>query len=325
MRAEYPADWEAILAAGNERPPLTLRVNVRGDHARGVPRRMRRAPASARSPPARPASSSTRRGRCPSCRDTREGWFSRAGPGRATRRAAARGRSRDARARRLRGARRQDDAPAPSSPTSSSSRSTATPRGSRACARTSRACSSTAERVERGRRRRRRARRRGGTAARSTASWSTRRARRRASCAAIRTASGCAAPGDVAALRAAAGAASSTRCGRASRAAGCCSTRPARCFATKTRPQIEAFRARHADALREPLTFPAEVAASRGPTLAFAPGRSAQSGRVFLRAPPQGLNRRDAGGRAGRASAVPAAPFARTPPRVLRAVCRHAA
>ncbi len=29
VRAEYPADWEAILAAGNERPPLALRVNVR--------------------------------------------------------------------------------------------------------------------------------------------------------------------------------------------------------------------------------------------------------------------------------------------------------
>ena len=27
--AEYPADWEAILAAGNERPPLALRVNLR--------------------------------------------------------------------------------------------------------------------------------------------------------------------------------------------------------------------------------------------------------------------------------------------------------
>lgn len=26
---EYPEDWQAILAAGNERPPLTLRVNVR--------------------------------------------------------------------------------------------------------------------------------------------------------------------------------------------------------------------------------------------------------------------------------------------------------
>jgi len=29
VRAEYPADWEAILAAGNERPPLSLRVNMR--------------------------------------------------------------------------------------------------------------------------------------------------------------------------------------------------------------------------------------------------------------------------------------------------------
>ena len=29
IRAEYPADWEAILAAGNERPPLALRVNAR--------------------------------------------------------------------------------------------------------------------------------------------------------------------------------------------------------------------------------------------------------------------------------------------------------
>ena len=28
-KAAYPADWQAILAAGNEQPPLTLRVNVR--------------------------------------------------------------------------------------------------------------------------------------------------------------------------------------------------------------------------------------------------------------------------------------------------------
>jgi len=29
VRADYPADWETILAAGNERPPLALRVNAR--------------------------------------------------------------------------------------------------------------------------------------------------------------------------------------------------------------------------------------------------------------------------------------------------------
>lgn len=29
VRAEYPDDWESILAAGNERPPLALRVNTR--------------------------------------------------------------------------------------------------------------------------------------------------------------------------------------------------------------------------------------------------------------------------------------------------------
>jgi len=29
VRAEYPAEWETILAAGNERPPLALRVNLR--------------------------------------------------------------------------------------------------------------------------------------------------------------------------------------------------------------------------------------------------------------------------------------------------------
>src|SRR6478609_8513661 len=27
VRRDYPTDWQAILAAGNERPPLTLRVN----------------------------------------------------------------------------------------------------------------------------------------------------------------------------------------------------------------------------------------------------------------------------------------------------------
>ena len=41
----------------------------------------------------------------------------------------------------------------------------------------------------------------------------------------------------------------------ASRPAACCSTRRARCFATKTTPRIEAFLARHPDALRESLTF----------------------------------------------------------------------
>ncbi|MFO1305407.1 MAG: 16S rRNA (cytosine(967)-C(5))-methyltransferase RsmB [Burkholderiales bacterium] len=29
LQADHPADWESILAAGNERPPLTLRVNCR--------------------------------------------------------------------------------------------------------------------------------------------------------------------------------------------------------------------------------------------------------------------------------------------------------
>ncbi len=29
VRAEYRHDWEAILGAGNERPPLALRINVR--------------------------------------------------------------------------------------------------------------------------------------------------------------------------------------------------------------------------------------------------------------------------------------------------------
>jgi 16S rRNA (cytosine967-C5)-methyltransferase len=29
MKAAYPADWQAILAAGNAQPPLTLRVNIR--------------------------------------------------------------------------------------------------------------------------------------------------------------------------------------------------------------------------------------------------------------------------------------------------------
>ena len=54
--ATIPSDWEAILAAGNARPPLTLRVNRRVTDARSAARRVRGARAStAHAGRARPA------------------------------------------------------------------------------------------------------------------------------------------------------------------------------------------------------------------------------------------------------------------------------
>ena len=43
VERDYPHDWQSILEAGNARPPLTLRVNRRGDDARRLGRRASRA------------------------------------------------------------------------------------------------------------------------------------------------------------------------------------------------------------------------------------------------------------------------------------------
>ena len=127
-----------------------------------------------------------------------------------------------------------------------------------------------------------------GRRARSTASSPTCRARRRASSVGIRTSSGCAAKPISQASRGSRRG-FSTRCGRASRAAGACSTRRARSSREENEAQIAAFVARHADALRETLTFAPGVAARGGQLLPSLPGRGPQSGRILLRAARQGL------------------------------------
>ena len=132
-------------------------------------------------------------------------------------------------------------------------------------------------------------RRRGGTAGRSTASSPTCRARRPASCAAIRTASGCGASRTSAASREQQARLLDGAVAAASRRAARSSTRPARCFATKTRRRSTLSWRDTPDALRETITFAPEVAARGRPTLAFAGGRAPQSGRFLLRAAPQGL------------------------------------
>ena len=42
LRAAYPDRWREIAAAGNQRPPMTLRVNRRHDRCRHLSRRTRR-------------------------------------------------------------------------------------------------------------------------------------------------------------------------------------------------------------------------------------------------------------------------------------------
>ena len=108
---EYPGDWESILAAGNERPPLALRVNRRVDHARGAARGSSPAPASSATPagdagiivePPRPVRELP---------GYAEGAFSVQDLGAQLAAPLLRLARRAARARRVRGARRQDHAP----------------------------------------------------------------------------------------------------------------------------------------------------------------------------------------------------------------------
>ena len=89
-------------------------------------------------------------------------------------------------------------------------------------------------------------------------------------------------------------------------------------FREENEAQIDAFLARHADALRESLTFPPGVVHRGRATLAFAPGREPQSGRVFLRAASQGVT-------GATRRAWPRAPMPTVPrSRVRRPACRHA-
>ena len=117
LRADWPDDWASILDAGNARPPLTLRVNRRrGERAallRAIRRRRHRCACRGRR--------GNRRCRAAAGRHVarlRGGRILGAGPRRAARGAASRCRGRHARARRVRGARRQDLARARDSPTS---------------------------------------------------------------------------------------------------------------------------------------------------------------------------------------------------------------
>ena len=105
VRRDWPDDWQQVLAAGNERPPLTLRVNVRATtrdallahaaHGAASTRRRRAASGIIVDPP-RPVTELP---------GYAEGAVRGAGPRRAARSTAARPRRRPARARRVRGTR----------------------------------------------------------------------------------------------------------------------------------------------------------------------------------------------------------------------------
>ena len=190
-RRIIPRIGETILAAGNERPPLTLARQPARDDTR---KRSARA-----SGPSGIADRAGRRVGLIVCRAAAGARAARATT-KARSRCRMRARSspprlldrarRHARARRLRGAGRQDHAPRRARRRSTSRRSTATPRG---CARGGEPRAPAPRRPVHPRRggRRRRSRRAGGTAGPTTASWPTCRAPPRASCAAIPTASGC--------------------------------------------------------------------------------------------------------------------------------------
>ena len=95
----------------------------------------------------------------------------------------------------------------------------------------------------------------------------------------------------------------------------------------RTRRASPHSRARTPDALRETLTLPGRCAPRGRTTLAFAPRREPQSGRVLLRAASQGLTRRAARGAAPGRLAVagppPRVPAAcRRPPRATSDVAR---
>ena len=311
---EYPDDWEAILAAGNERPPLALRVNRRVDHARGAARGVRGRRHRRASPAGEPGSSSSRRGRCRDC------------PASPRARSRCRTSARSSR-RRCCGsaaacacstpARRPAARPrtCSSSRTSTSSRSTATRPGC-ARARQSRAAAACRAARARGRRRCRRAaavvgrpavrphpgrravhrvgrrapapRRQMAAARADVASFARQQARL------LDALWPCLAPRRAAAVRDLLGV--SRR---------------------KTKRRSRRFVARHPDALRETLTFPAGRARG-GQLLPSLPAR-ATIRTVFLRAAPQALS----GVAAARIRAAPA-PRTRRHPR-SRPARRHAA
>ena len=225
-----------------------------------------------------------------------------------------------ARARRMRGARRQDHARPRARRRRRSPRSTATTRGSRACARTSRGSALARTARARGRGRRVGTGVAGGMAGPTTASSPTCRAPRRASCAAIRTASGCAAratsrPSPPNSAR------SSTRCGGCLARGGTLLYATCSVFADENEAQVAAFTARHPDALRESLTFRAGVDAPGVNSCLRAPGAHHNQDGFFYALFPQGVTRC----RAARLS--PGGPIPDAPP-VLRArdppACRPA-
>ena len=283
---------ETILAAGNERPPLTLRVNRARDLARGAARALRarrdrdaiavgergahRARAATGARAAR--ASTTARSRC------RMLGAQLAAPLLARRR-------RHARARRLRRAGRQDDAPRSSCADvdlTALDSDAARLRARRA--RTSRACGLDGPRRAHRRRRRGASRGAGGTArpfdriladVPCTASGVVRRhpdgkwLRRKSDLAAF-AAQQRRDPRRLWPLLARGGALLYATCS---------------VFAAENEAQIAEFLARTPDALRETISLPGDIAACRGPTLAFAGRRGPQSGRLLLRAAPQGVRR----------------------------------
>ena len=165
VRADWPRRLGAILAAGNERPPLTLRVNARVASRDALLRALRRRRASRASAvgasgiivaPPRPVRELP---------GFDEGAFSVQDAGAQLAAPILDATRRRARARRVRGARRQDDAHPRARRRRARPRSTAMRRGSRASARTSRGSSLAGPHVRRRRRRCVARRRRGGTAA----------------------------------------------------------------------------------------------------------------------------------------------------------------
>ena len=204
-----------------------------------------------------------------------------------------------------------------SSPTSSSSRSTATPSAWRACARTSRGCTSADAQV----------RVVAGDAG-APAQWWDGRPFDRILADVPCTASGRRAPPSrrqVAAarsrrrqLRARSRRGSSTRCGRASRPGGLLLYATCSVFAAENEAQVDGIRRAAPRRVARNPHLPARGGASRRATLAFAPRREPQSGRIFLRAAPQAL-------RGWPAARIAPAPTPTDPrPRVRRPARRHA-
>ena len=247
--ATGPAQWQALLDANQQRPPMTLRVNARRGERRRLPARWLAAQAW---PPRRAGRAGGRaRAALPGAAAARLRRGRRVGAGRrrAARRAAA------ARRRACRPARAcSTPAPRPAArrrtcwnwPTSTCWRSTATPQ------RLARVHDTLARLRPAG------AHRwpptpatppPGGTAGRSTPSCSTRRAAPRASCAATPTCAGCAAPATSPPWRAPRRGCS-TRCGRCCAPGGRLLYCTCSVFKAEGQDQIDAFLQRQRDASR---------------------------------------------------------------------------